>query len=284
MAGAGKAPASPLHDEGDQVPRFAYLKPTTRAKLVRASTYVIAIAFLATILLAADWQTLLPKVADGEIAAAMFPAVLTTALVNTLLYTLISFAVGTVLAVLLAVMKLAGGPLSWIATAFIELFRGVPALLTIFAFAFILPIAFGVRLPGGTVGAGLVGLVVVTAAYMAEIIRSGIQAVPAGQREAARSLGMSSMQTMFSVVLPQGLRIVIPPMTNEFVLLLKDTSLLFVAGLAISQKELTTFGRDALSTYSNATPLFVVAALYLVVTLPLTWLVGRLEKRLDPKR
>jgi polar amino acid transport system permease protein len=86
------------------------------------------------------------------------------------------------------------------------------------------------------------------------------------------------------VVLPQGLRIVIPPMTNEFVLLLKDSSLLFIVGFQIDQKELTTFGRDALSQHANATPLFVVAALYLVVTLPLTWLVGRLEKRLDPKR
>ncbi|MDQ7993711.1 MAG: amino acid ABC transporter permease, partial [Propionicimonas sp.] len=217
--------------------------------------------------------------------AAMFPQVVTIALVNTLAYTLISFVIGTVLAVVLALMKLAGGPLGWIATAFIEFFRGIPALLTIFAFAFIIPIAFGgARLPGGTLGAGLIGLVVVTAAYMAEIIRSGIQAVPNGQREASRSLGMSSMQTMLSVVLPQGLRIVIPPMTNEFVLLLKDTSLLFIAGLQLGQKELTTFGRDALTTYANATPLFVVAGLYLVVTLPLTWLVGRLEKRLDPKR
>jgi polar amino acid transport system permease protein len=95
---------------------------------------------------------------------------------------------------------------------------------------------------------------------------------------------MASGQTMFWVVLPQALRIVIPPMTNEFVMLLKDTSLLYVAGFTVTQKELTTFGQDLTSTTFNATPIVIVAATYLVVTVPLTWLVGMLEKKLDPKR
>jgi polar amino acid transport system permease protein len=73
-------------------------------------------------------------------------------------------------------------------------------------------------------------------------------------------------------------------MTNEFVMLLKDTSLIFIAGLMVSEKELTTFARDDVSKYFNATPLIVAAAAYLVVTLPLTWLAGKLEKKLDPKR
>jgi polar amino acid transport system permease protein len=262
---------------------FAAMRPTVRSKVGRASTYVIAIGLIVAAVVSVDWGMLGPKIFNGDVAATMFPRVITVALVNTIYYTLVSFVIGTLLAIVVALMKLAGGPLGWIATGFIELFRGLPALLTLFSFAFILPLV-GVRLPGGTVGGGLFGLVLVTAAYVAEIVRSGIEAVPSGQREAARSLGMSSLQTMRWVVLPQGLRIVIPPMTNEFVLLLKDSSLLFIVGFQIDQKELTTFGRDALSQHANATPLFVVAALYLVVTLPLTWLVGRLEKRLDPKR
>src|SRR5699024_5277119 len=117
-------------------------------------------------------------------------------------------------------------------------------------------------------------LIVVSAAYIAETIRAGIQAVPKGQSEASRSLGMRPSWTMVSVVLPQALRIVIPPLTNELVILIKDTSLLFVAGMALGDRELTTFARDAVSQHANATPLVMAALMYLVVTLPLTRLVA----------
>jgi polar amino acid transport system permease protein len=260
------------------------LKPTARARVSRVSSYVVGVVFILVIAIFADWPVILKQFANGEVAAKMWPTVITVALVNTLWYTLASFVGGSLLGVLMAVMKNAGGPLSWFAIAFIEFFRGIPALLTIFGMAYILPIAFGVKIPGGSIGAGILGLILVTGAYSAEIIRSGIEAVPYGQREAARSLGMNPGQTMFWVVLPQGLRIVIPPMTNEFVMLLKDTSLLFIAGATVFSKELTNYARDALTTYASPTPLIVVAFLYLIVTLPLTWLVGLLEKKLDPKR
>src|SRR5699024_9934549 len=123
-------------------------------------------------------------------------------------------------------------PFRWLATAYIELFRGLPALVVILFMALGVPIAFGWRPPGGTVGAGLVALMMVAGAYMAETIRAGIEAVPKGQSEAARSLGMNARWTMASIVMPQALRIVVPPLTNELVILLKDTSLLFVVGLA----------------------------------------------------
>ncbi|MDD9206222.1 amino acid ABC transporter permease, partial [Georgenia sp. 10Sc9-8] len=204
---------------------------------------------------------------------------------NTILFTLISFFGGLVLGIVMALMKLSSVlPYRWFATAYIELFRGVPALLTIFAMAYMLPIALNLRLPGGQVGAGLVGLILVASAYMAEVIRSGIEAVPKGQSEAARSLGMSPTRTMLSVVLPQGFRIIIPPMTNEFVLLLKDTSLLFIAGSTLQTKELTTFARDGLTTNANATPLIMAAMLYLLVTIPLTRLVAVLERKMAKSR
>jgi polar amino acid transport system permease protein len=161
----------------------------------------------------------------------------------------------------------------------VEFFRGLPALVVILAFGFAVPIAFNWRPPGGTVGAGVVALIVVSAAYMAETLRAGIQAVPKGQTEAARSLGMSAGRTTYSIVLPQAFRIVIPPLTNEFVLLIKDTSLLFVIGVALSQRELTTFSRDGLVEFANSTPLTVAAILYLVITLPLTRLVAYMERR-----
>ena len=104
--------------------------------------------------------------------------------------------------------------------------------------------------------------------------------MPKGQTEAARSLGMSSTRTMFFIVLPQGFRIIIPPLTNEFVLLLKDTSLFFVIGATPLTYELTTYARNGLSTYANATPMVMAALLYLIVTIPLTRLTAWLERRL----
>ena len=262
-----------------------HLRPTVRQRAGRFTSYAIGAAVLVILALAADWPTIGHQFFNPEVAAQMWPAIVTIALKNTLWITFLSFVLGMLLAVALAVLKVAGGPLGWFAVAFIEFFRGIPALLTIFGAAFVIPIAFeGFKFPGGRVGAAVLGLTLVTGAYGAEIIRAGIQAVPRGQLEAARSLGMGSGQTMFWVVLPQAFRIVIPPVTNEFVMLLKDSSLVYIVGLGVFEKELTTFGRDALSTTGSPTPLFMVAIAYLVVTLPLTYLVGLLEKRLDPKR
>jgi polar amino acid transport system permease protein len=119
---------------------------------------------------------------------------------------------------------------------------------------------------------------------MAETIRAGIEGVPKGQAEAARSLGMSAGRTMISIVLPQAFRIIIPPLTNEFVLLIKDTSLLFIAGSTLATKELTTFSRDAVSMTTNGTPLLMAAMLYLLITVPLTRLVAVLERRMARSR
>ncbi len=199
---------------------------------------------------------------------------------NTIIYTAIAFAGGLVFGLVLALMKLSPiAPYRWAATAYIEFFRGLPALLVIFTFAFAVPIAFQWRAPGGSAGAGLLALIIVSAAYIAETIRAGIQAVPKGQVEASHSLGMSSSWTMVSVVLPQAFRIVIPPLTNELVVLIKDTSLLFIAGMAIEQQELTTFARDSVSNVGNSTPLTIAALMYLAVTLPLTRLVAYMERR-----
>ena len=261
------------------------MRRTTRRRLVRLALYAVFVVALTVAALTADWDTIAQYFLRWDLAKEQFPQIITIALKNTLLFTVIAFAGGLVLGVLMALMKLSSiGPYRWFATAYIELFRGLPALLTIFAFAFILPIAFGVRLPGGAVGAGLLGLVAVASAYMAEVIRAGIQAVPKGQTEAARTLGMSPAKTMLWVVLPQGFRITIPPMTNEFVLLLKDTSLVYIAGSTVMTKELTTFARDSATTNANGTTLVMAAMLYLLVTVPLTRLVAVLERKMARAR
>ena len=114
---------------------------------------------------------------------------------------------------------------------------------------------------------------------MAETIRAGIQAVPKGQVEAARSLGMSQSRAMISIVVPQAFRIVLPPLTNELILLTKDSSLVYILGVSIDEYELTKFGRDVLNQENNLTPLVGIALCYLLITIPLSIVVRRMESR-----
>jgi polar amino acid transport system permease protein len=256
------------------------VKRATKRRVRQGVLYAVLVAMAAALVLLADWTAIKENFFDVHTIKEIWPDVVKEGAKNTVVYTAIAFAGGLALAFLLALMKLSpAAPYRWIATVYIEFFRGLPALIVIIIFAFAVPLAFSWQPPGGNIGAGCIALVVVSGAYMAETLRAGIQAVPKGQHEAARSLGMSSGRTMVSIVLPQAIRLIIPPLTNEFVLLLKDTSLLSIAGVAVGQKELTNFGQDALNTYGNATPLMMVAVLYLVITLPLTRLVAWLEKR-----
>jgi polar amino acid transport system permease protein len=251
-----------------------------RQRLVRGVLYVLFVAAIAALVWIADWSRIQTMFFNTEIAAAMFPNVVTIAAKNTVIYTAVAFVFGLLFGLVLALMRLSPiAPYRWVATIYIEIFRALPALLTIFLFAFGVPIAFGWRPPGGVTGAGVVGLIVVAAAYMAETIRAGIEAVPKGQIEAARSLGMSTTWAMVSIVLPQAFRIVIPPLTNELVLLIKDTSLLAFAGATVASRELLGFARVELFAYGNPTPLIVAGALYAAITVPLTQLVQVLERR-----
>ena len=257
------------------------LNKRQKQKAFRAGLYALSVIVVALVVIFADWDRIQRNFFNTEIMAEMMPEAITIGVRNTILYTAGAFTFGFILALILALMRLSSvPPYRWFAVAFIELFRGVPALITIFVVAFGLPLAFGQgwRIPGGILGTGSVALGLVAAAYMAETMRAGIEAVDVGQVEAARSLGMSGAQAMAFIILPQAFRIIIPPLTNELVLLLKDTSLLFVIGTTPLTKELTKFGRDFLATTANATPLTVAALLYLVITLPLTYMVRRLEK------
>ena len=164
-----------------------------------------------------------------------------------------------------------------LATAYIEFFRGVPALLVLIAFGYGIPIALNTEVPGGVLGTITVALGLVAAAYMAETMRAGIQAVPKGQTEAARSLGMSQSRAMISIVIPQAFRIILPPLTNELILLTKDSSLVYLLGSTPGDRELAKFGRDVLNDFVAMTPILVVGLCYLIITVPLGILVRRLE-------
>ncbi|WP_010147646.1 amino acid ABC transporter permease [Serinicoccus profundi] len=261
---------------------------TQRQRAVRLVLYALFVLLIVGFVLVADWEAIKESFFLREGFTETWQDFLFIGAKNTILYTVIAFVGGFALALVLVLMRLApAAPFRWLSTGYIELFRGLPALVVILFMAFGIPIAFDWRPPGGPVGAGLVGLMLVSAAYMAETLRAGIQAVPKGQTEAARSLGMSGPWTMATVVMPQALRIVIPPLTNELVILIKDTSLLFVIGMAANQKELTVMARDFMTSgpsAGTATSLVFVALLYLAITLPLTQLVSWLERRQNRSR
>lgn len=262
------------------------MSPRKRGQIIRAVQYAVLVVALVLFLLLADLPTLRDVFLNTEVLAQMWPEVIVTALKNTIVYTACGFALGLGLGLILALMRLSSvGPYRWLATGFIEFFRGVPALVVFIALGTGVPLAFpGREVPGGTLGTATLALGLVGSAYMAETIRAGIQAVPKGQAEAARSLGMRASRAMRSIVIPQAFRIVLPPLTNELILLTKDSSLIYVLGYTVTSLELTAFGRETLNQEKNLTPLVGIALCYLMITVPLSIVVRRMEARSERAR
>jgi putative glutamine transport system permease protein len=198
---------------------------------------------------------------------------------NTLKASLLALIGSFLLGTLIAIFRIAPlRALNWFGTAYVEFIRNIPLILVVFVFFVGLP-AVGIVLEPFM--AGTLGLTVYTAAFIAETIRAGIQAVPKGQTEAARSSGLTYVETMRYVILPQAIKIVIPPMGNQFINLVKNSSVLgVIAGL-----DLMYFG-DLISadTFVTFDVYIFVAIFYLILTLPLSMLVGYLERRLAKGR
>jgi len=210
----------------------------------------------------------------------MLPELITEGAKNTLVFTFFSFLGGLGIGLVVALMRLSRRRwLRWPAAVFTDLLRGLPALLTIIFIGFGIPIATGWQFPFPKYFPGCLALSLVGGAYMAETIRAGIEGVPRGQMEAARSLGMPYRVAMRRVILPQAFRLMVPPLTNELVLLFKDTSLLAVLGTMAGGKEITKFARDFANARSNSSALVAGGIAYLVITLPLIRLVAQLESR-----
>ncbi len=250
-----------------------------RAMYTRYAIYTLSILAIVVMTLLVDWTRLGNAMFKWEIVKKQFPDILTSAAKNTVVFTILGFAGGLSFGLLFALMRLSSiRPYRWLAATYIEIFRGIPLLVTLLALGFGIPIATGWSWPNPYLQ-GAIPLSLVASAYMAETIRAGIEAVPKGQMEAARSLGMSYPRAMITIIIPQALRIIVPPLTNEFVLLIKDTSLISVLGVTAATKDLARFGRDGVNSSANATPLIVAGLVYLAMTLPLTQLVAYMERR-----
>ena len=209
-----------------------------------------------------EWRKYLPVLLRGA--------------VTTVELSVLGMVLAVVVGLLLALMRLYGiAPLRWLARAYVEIFRGTPLLIQLFLIYYGLP-ELGIRLDAFL--AGIVGLGLNYAAYEAENYRAGIQAIPHGQMEAAFALGMSRSQALRRVILPQALRLVIPPVTNDFIAMFKDSSIVSV----ITMVELTkVYGMLAMSTYDYIGLGLMTAGIYFALSYPASvfanWLEGRLR-------
>ncbi|MCA0252166.1 MAG: amino acid ABC transporter permease [Actinobacteria bacterium] len=256
------------------------LSPRKRAQRIRIVQYIVLALIVVLAIVTVDGQAIQQVFFRPDLVVQTISPALGRAFLNTIIYTAGAFVFGLVLGTILALMRLSQvGPYRWLATIYVEFFRGLPAIIVFLAFSLLGTALKGFQFPFDPYGTVWTALGMVSAAYISETIRAGIQAVPKGQIEAARSLGMPPGMSMQRIVLPQAFRIITPPLTNELVLMTKDSSLVYVIGLTTSAYELTKFGRDMANSNANITPLVVAGFCYLIITLPLSYVVRRMEAR-----
>ncbi|MFI1916530.1 ABC transporter substrate-binding protein/permease [Nocardia sp. NPDC020380] len=222
---------------------------------------------------------------DWSLYRKAFPDLFETGLPNTLILAAVSGVLGTILGMLLAVAGISRTRwLRWPARVYTDVFRGLPAVVTIL----IIGLGFGPIVKNVTGNnpywLGAVALALLAAAYIGEIFRSGIQSVESGQMEAARAIGFGYRQSMTLVVIPQGVRRVLPALMNQFIALIKDSSLIYFLGLLATQRELFAVGRDLNAETGNLSPLVAAGLVYLLLTVPLTHLVNYIDGRLRTGR
>ncbi|UQX11009.1 ABC transporter substrate-binding protein/permease [Candidatus Mycobacterium methanotrophicum] len=222
---------------------------------------------------------------DWSLYRQTIPVLLKTGLPNTLILTVSSSVIGLVIGMALAIAGISRLRwLRWPARVYTDIFRGLPEVVII------LLIGLGIGpLVGGLTNSnpyplGIAALGLTAAAYVGEILRSGIQSVEPGQLDAARALGLSYRASMQLVVVPQGIRRVLPALVNQFIALLKGSALVYFLGLVAGQRELFEVGRDFNAQTGSLSPLVAAGIFYLILTIPLTHLVNHVDRRLRQGR
>jgi polar amino acid transport system permease protein len=245
-------------------------KLNRKQSLIAAVSSILVLGTLTIILVTSPgWEVVKSTFFDIEYGKQVFPTVLKGLWINLQLTFFGGLAIGVIamgLALLRTTKSPALTPFRFLATTYVDIFRGAPLILIILLVGFGVP---ALRLQGissNVIVLGTIAVVLTYSAYVAEVIRSGILSIHPSQRAAARSLGLTSGQTMRFVVLPQALRRVVPPLLNDFVSLLKDTGLVSILGVtdAVRAAQINS------SRTFNYTPYVVAAILFLLITIPMT--------------
>jgi len=247
------------------------------------SSVLVLGALYTLIITSPGWQVVKDTFFDLDYGREVLPTVLRGLVVNIQLSFIGGFFIAVIalsLALIRTTKSAALTPFRFLATAYVDIFRGAPLLLIILLVGFGVPALRVAGLTSNVIVLGTVAVVLTYSAYVAEVIRSGIMSIHPSQRAAARSLGLTSGQTMRFVVLPQAIKRVIPPLLNDFVSLLKDTGLVSILGVTDAVRAAQI---NASRTF-NYTPYVVSAILFLLITIPLTRYIDRVIRRSSAKQ
>jgi polar amino acid transport system permease protein len=222
-------------------------------------------------------MTLLDTFFNTQVMLSAFPALM-RGFFNTLKLGLLAIGIGIPVGLVISLVRLyAPKPLRWLAIGYIDIFRAMPVLVVLILIYYALPFV-GIRLSSWT--SATLAFAFIMSAYSAEVFRSGIESIPQGQFEAAQALGLPFLLTLRKVILPQAVRLVIPPTTSNCVSMFKDTSLASVVALPELLKE----ANNAQALYANPSPLIGAALVYLIFLWPMVRLVGMLERKLKVEK
>lgn len=264
--------------------RQVYERSQRRRSIViaAASTALVVAAIVLLVPKAPGWQRVRRSFFDGDVFTDSFPRLVDAFWLDVKIFAWSApciFVIAMLVALARGVRSPALFPLRLFAAAYTDVFRGIPVILTIYLIGFGVP-GLGLDRPWNSpLLWGSVALILAYSAYVAEVFRAGIESVHESQRAAARSLGMSNRQTMTTVVLPQAVRRVVPPLMNDFISLQKDVALVSLIGPI---EILRRAGLDK-AKFANFTPYVAAAVIFLAVTIPLTriadWLLARQRAR-----
>lgn len=240
-----------------------------KALIATLSSVVVIGSIIRLIITSPGWQSVKDTFFDWSYGGEVLGAVAKGLVVNIRLTIIAAILIG-IFAMILALLRTSRSPaltpFRIMATAYVDIFRGVPLLLVILLIGFGVPALRIEGLTNSVLILGTTAVVLTYSAYVAEVIRSGILSIHPSQRAAARSLGLSSSQTMRHVVLPQAIKRVVPPLLNDLVALLKDTGLVSILGVTDAVRA----AQIASSRTFNYTPYVTAAILFLLITIPLT--------------
>ncbi len=279
-AGVTPAPETWTPSEHELRRRAARRQQNRRSIAVAAVSSVVVIGGLAALVLrSSGWPVVQQTFFDVPFGRQVLPLIWEGFKVDLLIVVIATFFIA-ILSLTLAIVRTSAAPalapFRILATVYVDVFRGTPLILVIYLIGFGIPaLNLAVLSSADVVVYGTAAIVVTYSAYVAEVIRSGILSVHPSQRAAARSLGLSPAKTMRYVVLPQGLRRVVPPLLNDFVSLLKDVALVSIVGVVEGVRVAQVQADKAF----NYTPYVVVSILFLIVTIPLTRFTDRVLLR-----
>jgi polar amino acid transport system permease protein len=265
--------------------RFSLKEEGAKGVLIATVSTLVVIGLIVYLAVSSPyWSEFKDQFLNRQVFAESFPEIL-RAFRRNIFYFLTAEPVILGFALLLAVMRSSRGPvffpLRLLSTIYVDLFRGIPTVLVVFALGFGVP---ALRIPGLPVDGwfwGWIALILSYSAYVAEVYRAGIESVHPSQTAASRALGLSRLQSLGSVVIPQAIRRVIPPLMNDFISLQKDTALIaFVSAFSV---EAFLRAQRASEADFNFTPLVGAAICFLIITIPMTrftdWLLERQRRR-----